>query len=167
MGLQVLERERQLFEKERGIQPMLTGYDYVLECQLKPEARADIIHLIKELEIRPTSMIDISDGLSSELMHICENSAKGCRIYPDKIPIHSETRRIAEEFMIDPMIAALNGGEDYELLFTIPAGNYKKLQSQKEIAIIGHITDAADGIHMITAQGQAIKLEAQGWNALK
>jgi thiamine-monophosphate kinase len=166
MGLQLLERERRLFEKEKNVQPVLEGYDYVLERQLKPEARKDIIALIAELDIQATSMIDISDGLSSEMMHICQQSGKGCKIYADKIPIHSETRRVAKEFEIDPVIAALNGGEDYELLFTIPVKQFDKAGNRNEFAIIGHITAPGEGIHMVTPQGHLIQLEAQGWNAL-
>jgi thiamine-monophosphate kinase len=166
MGLQLLERERMLFEKEREIQPVLDGYDYVLERQLKPEARKDIIGLFRELGIQPTAMIDISDGLSSELMHICNNSNMGCKIYSDKIPLHLETQRVAGEFKIDPLIAALNGGEDYELLFTLPVNLFDKIGNRPEISIIGHMVDVTEGMKMITPQGQAITLEAQGWNAL-
>jgi thiamine-monophosphate kinase len=167
MGLQLLERERILFDKKNGgIQPALEGYDYVLERQLKPEARKDIIALLKELDVLPTAMIDISDGLSSELMHICQQSGKGCKIYADKVPLHPETRRVAREFMFEPMIAALNGGEDYELLFTVPVKLFDKIGNRQEISIIGHITDASEGLSMITPQGQSIQLEAQGWNAL-
>jgi thiamine-monophosphate kinase len=167
MGLQVLERERRLFEQGEGIQPVLEGYDYVLERQLKPEARKDITALLKELGVKPTSMIDISDGLSSELMHICTGSGKGCKIYADKIPVHSETRRIAGEFEMEPVIAALNGGEDYELLFTVPMGAFDKIGNMKELSIIGHVTDVSEGMHLITSSGQAVPLEAQGWNPLK
>lgn len=166
MGLQLLERERKLFEKEREFQPVLDGYDYVLERQLKPEARSDIVGLFKEPGIRPTSMIDISDGLSSELMHLCTSSNTGCRIYSEKIPIHPETRRVAGEFGIDPLIAALNGGEDYELLFTFPVDQYDTITKLGEIKVIGHMVQAADGLQMITPQGEAITLEAQGWNSL-
>jgi thiamine-monophosphate kinase len=166
MGLQLLERERRLFEKERNIQPELEGYDYVLERQLKPEARKDIIELLREIDAMPTSMIDISDGLSSELMHICQQSKKGCKIYSDKIPIHSETQRVAREFGIDPVIAALNGGEDYELLFTVPVKQFDKIGNRSEFSIIGHIVDLSEGLSMITPEGQSVTLEAQGWNAL-
>jgi thiamine-monophosphate kinase len=166
MGLQLLERERKLFEKEREFQPVLDGYDYVLERQLKPEARSDIVGLFKEPGIRPTSMIDISDGLSSELMHLCTSSNTGCRIYSEKIPIHPETRRVAGEFGIDPLIAALNGGEDYELLFTFPVDQYDTITKLGEIKVIGHMVQAANGLQMITPQGEAITLEAQGWNSL-
>jgi len=167
MGLQILERERLLFEKHKVRQPALEGYDYVLERQLKPEARRDITGLFRELEIKPTSMIDISDGLSSELMHISHASERGCRIYADKIPIHSETKRAAAEFEIDPIVTALNGGEDYELLFTVPVANYDKISNRSEISIIGHMEDSPAGIHMVTPGGGEIKLEAQGWNPLK
>jgi thiamine-monophosphate kinase len=166
VGLQVLERERRLFEKERNLQPMLEGYDYVLERQLKPDARKDIIGLLEELAVKPTAMIDISDGLSSELMHICQQSEKGCKIYADKIPVHPETNRVAREFDIDPVVAALNGGEDYELLFTVPVKLFDKIGNRNEISIIGHITDATEGLCLITPQNQSITLEAQGWNAL-
>jgi thiamine-monophosphate kinase len=167
LGLQLLERERRLFEKEKNMQPVLEGYDYVLERQLKPEARKEITALLSELDVKPTAMIDISDGLSSEIMHICDQSGKGCKIYSDKIPIHTETRRVAREFDTDPAIAALNGGEDYELLFTVPVSLFDKVGNRPEWTIIGHITDKAEGLLMITPQGQAIALEAQGWNALK
>ncbi|MBN1789393.1 MAG: thiamine-phosphate kinase [Bacteroidales bacterium] len=167
MGLQLLERERKLFEKEREIQPALEGYDYVLERQLKPEARRDITALFRELGIQPTAMIDISDGLSSELIHICQNSDKGCRIFSDKIPVHPETERVAREFGMEPLIAALNGGEDYELLFTLPVKMFEKIGNRQEVSIIGHMVDVAEDLKMITAQGEAITLEAQGWNALR
>jgi thiamine-monophosphate kinase len=166
MGLQILERERLLFEKYKVQQPALEGYDYVLERQLKPEARRDIIDLFRELGIKPTSMIDISDGLSSELMHISQASDKGCRIYADKIPIHRETKRAAGEFEIDPIVTALNGGEDYELLFTVPVANFDKIGNRSEISIIGHMMDAPAGIHMVTSGGSEIRIEAQGWNPL-
>ncbi|MBN1144715.1 MAG: thiamine-phosphate kinase [Bacteroidales bacterium] len=166
IGLQVLERERVMFEKHQDMQPALMGYDYVLERQLKPEARKDIIALLKELGIKPTSMIDISDGLSSELMHICEQSGRGCKIYSDKVPVHEETRRISQEFGIDPLIAALNGGEDYELLFTIPVSQFDQVGNRQEISIIGHVVEAAEGARMIDSHGSVVALQAQGWNAL-
>jgi thiamine-monophosphate kinase len=167
LGLQLLERERIMFENDRNIQPVLEGYDYVLERQLKPEARRDIIELFRELGIQPTSMIDISDGLSSELIHLCQQSGKGCKIYSDKIPVHSETRRVASEFSLEPLIAALNGGEDYELLFTLPVDRFDAVGKRGEITIIGHMADAAEGMKMIGPQGEEILLEAQGWNSLK
>jgi thiamine-monophosphate kinase len=167
MGLQLLERERRLFEQYRDIQPVLEGYDYVLERQLKPEARKDIVLLLGALGVKPTAMIDISDGLSSELMHLCQASGKGCRIYADKIPVHPETGRVAREFELEPVIAALNGGEDYELLFTVPVSTFETIGKQQALTIIGHITDAGEGCHMVTSSGEAITLEAQGWNALR
>jgi thiamine-monophosphate kinase len=167
MGLQLLERERSLYEKSRDIQPVLDGYDYVLERQLKPEARRDILGLFRELDIQPSSMIDISDGLSSELMHLCRNSNLGCKIFSDKIPVHAETQRVAGEFAMDPLIAALNGGEDYELLFTLPVNLFDKIGNRSEISIIGHMTDVTEGMNMIGPQGQAIALKAQGWNSLR
>ncbi len=166
IGLQVLERERIMFEKHHDMQPALMGYDYVLERQLKPEARRDIIALLKELGLKPTSMIDISDGLSSELMHICQQSGRGCKIYSDKVPVHEETRRISQEFGIDPLIAALNGGEDYELLFTVPVSQFDQVGNRQEISIIGHVVEAAEGARMIDSHGSVIALQAQGWNAL-
>ncbi len=167
MGLQILERERILFEKHKVQQPLLEGYDYVLERQLKPEARRDIPALLKELGVKPGAMIDISDGLSSELMHICNASGKGCRIYADKIPIHSETKKVASEFDIDPLVTALNGGEDYELLFTVPVTDYDKIAPRPEISVIGHITGDEPGISLISSGGSEIRIEAQGWNPLR
>jgi thiamine-monophosphate kinase len=166
MGLQLLERERLLFEKNHDIQPVLEGYDYVLERQLKPEARRDITELLRKKGIKPTSMIDISDGLSSETMHICKASDKGCRIWADKIPIHPETIRVAREFDMDPLIAALNGGEDYELLFTIPVGSFELIRKMSEISVIGHVADISEGKKMVISGGGEVTLEAQGWNPL-
>jgi thiamine-monophosphate kinase len=167
LGLQLLERERVLFEKHHDIQPVLEGYDYVLERQLKPEACRNITMILRECGIVPTAMIDISDGLSSELNHICQASGTGCRIYADKIPIHSETRRVAREFNIDPVIAALNGGEDYEMLFTIPVSSFNMVSKRPEISIIGHMVDISDGIKLIASGGGEVRLEAQGWNPLR
>jgi thiamine-monophosphate kinase len=167
LGLQVLERERRLFEDHKDVQPSLKGYDYILERQLKPEARYDIIDFLRDVQIKPTAMIDISDGLSSELLHICQASGKGCRIYADKVPIHTETRLAAREFEIEPIIAALNGGEDYELLFTVPVNVFDKIGQQREISIIGHIIDHTEGTVIINAEGQSVQLKAQGWNGLQ
>jgi thiamine-monophosphate kinase len=164
IGLQVLERERRLYEENPDIQPALKGYDYVLERQLKPEARGDVVSMLEELNVRPTSMIDISDGLSSELHHICSASRKGCRIYAERIPVHPETRRTAAEFHIEPVVAALNGGEDYELLFTLPVSDYEKVSGRGEISFIGHITDAAKGMRLVTDSGSEIEITAGGWN---
>lgn len=165
IGLQVLERERNIFEAVKGVQPQLDAYEYILERQLKPEARREIINFFENNNIVPTSMIDISDGLSSELRHICADSDKGCNIYQQKIPIHEETVKTAAEFNMEPLICALNGGEDYELLFTIPISRYDVVFARNDIAIIGHITDKASGCKMITELGQEIPLIAQGWNA--
>jgi len=167
MGLQLLEREKEIFKSTEGAQPKLDGYDYILERQLKPEARKDVIELLKELNVKPTSMIDISDGLSSEIMHICKNSDVGCKIFQDKIPIDQNTEQMANELKIEPLIAALNGGEDYELLFTIDINDLDKIKDQPSIHPIGHIADKEHGAVMITNSGQSIQLEAQGWNQMK
>jgi thiamine-monophosphate kinase len=163
-GLQVLERERRIFESDDMIQPDLTGYDYVLERQLKPEARKDIIDILEKAEIIPTSMIDVSDGLSSDIMHICKQSKVGCRIYQEKIPIDEETARIARELNVEPLICALNGGEDYELLFTVPLNKTEFIAGIKGISIIGHVTGADWGKKLVTTDGGEIVLKAQGWN---
>jgi len=167
MGLQLLEREKEIFKTNPEFQPKLEGYDYILQRQLKPEARKDIIGLFKSLDIKPTSMIDISDGLSSEIMHICKDSDAGCKIFQDKIPIDEETARMAEELNMEPLIAALNGGEDYELLFTIDIKDLDKIKDQEAIHPIGHITDKDNGTLLITSGGTSIQLQAQGWNQMK
>lgn len=164
MGLQLLERENEVFKVNKRMQPKLDGYDYILERQLKPEARKDIVEAFKNIGISPTSMIDISDGLSSEIMHICKNSGVGCRVYEDKIPLDFQTKKMAGELSINPLVAALNGGEDYELLFTIPLADYDKIKTDPDFTVIGHITPASEGINLITNAGSAIQLEAQGWN---
>lgn len=167
IGLLVLEREKRVFKANPEIQPDLEGNDYILQRQLKPEARADIIRALNENSIKPTSMIDISDGLASEILHICKQSNKGCQIYEEKIPIDAETALKAEEFKILPTVAALNGGEDYELLFTIKQSDYEKIKNIKNISIIGHITEYSSGVHLITSSGNAIPITAQGWDGLK
>ena len=164
MGLQVLEREKAAFKSNPNLQPELQGHEYVLERQLKPEARKDIIELLKNLKVSPTSMIDISDGLSSEIMHLCKSSDLGCTIYEDKIPMDPQMIRLAEEFGINPITAVLNGGEDYELLFTISLGDYDKIKHNPSLTAIGHMTDSK-AIQLITNADQAIELEAQGWKA--
>ena len=166
MGLQVLERERRVFRDHPDVQPDLSEYNYILERQLKPEARRDIIHQLAEKGIRPTAMIDISDGLSSEILHICNESKVGCRLYADKIPIHPSTVAAAEEFMMEPVIAALNGGEDYELLFTVPLNDFEKIASQPGISIIGHITEPGEKALLVTVDGGTMEITAQGWNGL-
>lgn len=164
MGLQLLEREKEVYQVNPNIQPDLDGHDYLLERQLKPEARKDIVQLLKEMEVRPTSMIDISDGLASEIFHICKASNVGCTIYDEKIPIDGKTASTAIDFNIAPIIAALNGGEDYELLFTISQSDYEKILGNPNMTIIGHITDKNSSINLIDKQGVSTPLKAQGWN---
>jgi thiamine-monophosphate kinase len=167
MGLLLLEREKAVFKANPNAQPDLEGYDYVLERQLKPEPRTDIVKALREQGVQPTSMIDISDGLASEVLHLCNNSGTGCQLYEEKIPLDATTINLAEEFRIIPSIAALNGGEDYELLFTIDQKDYEKVRMMNNISIIGHMTDAAGHAVMITNDNQAIPLKAQGWDALR
>ncbi len=166
VGLQLLEREKKIFLENPGIQPDLGGNDYILERQLKPEAGKEIIAQLKEIGVKPTSMIDISDGLSSELLHICTQSGVGCQIYEDKIPIDPQTFNVAREFNLDPTVCALNGGEDYELLFTVKLADYEKVRANLDISLIGHITDKAEGINLINKAGGSHALIAQGWDAL-
>lgn len=163
MGLQLLEREKEVFRANPNIQPDLDGHDYIIERQLKPEARKDVIEFLKELDVVPTAMIDISDGLASEILHICKASKVGCRLYDEKIPIDAKTSMMALEFNIDPSTCALNGGEDYELLFTVKQEDFEKVQSNPHMSVIGHITDEKDGIYFIDKSGSAITLRAQGW----
>lgn len=166
MGLQILEREKKIFLENPKIQPDLSGNDYILERQLKPEARREITEKLRELGVKPTSMIDISDGLSSEVLHLCRQSNVGCAIYEDKIPIDPQTYDRAREFGLDPTVCALSGGEDYELLFTIRQEDYEKLRMHMDISIIGHITDASSGAHLVDKSGNQVTLTAQGWDAL-
>lgn len=167
MGLQLLDREKRVFQGNSEAKPQLQGYDYILERFLKPEARKGVVEKLREISIVPTSMIDVSDGLSSELLHICKNSKVGCRIYTDKIPIDQQTAKLAEEMGIDPLIAALNGGEDYELLFTVPLSQHDTILGIEGLSIIGHITSESSGAFMVTPEGNEITLTAQGWNALR
>lgn len=167
MGLQVLEREKQVFEVNPQSQPDLEPYSYLVERQLKPEAREDIPPLLKALEVKPTSMIDISDGLSSEIIHLCRNSKKGVRLYEDKIPLDPQVISVCEEFKLDSTTIALSGGEDYELLFTISQSDYDKIKGNPNLTVIGHMTDEADGMHLVTRENQFIKLIARGWNAME
>ena len=164
VGLQVLEREKEVYNANPAIQPDLDGHDYIIERQLKPEARVDIIKFLKELNVKPTSMIDISDGLASEVMHICKSSNVGCHIYDEKIPIDGKTSMTAIEFNLDPNTCAMNGGEDYELLFTISQSDYDKIKGNPNMTVIGHVTDAKDGRYYIDKNGAAIELTAQGWS---
>ena len=166
MGLQVLEREKAVFKENPNMQPELTGHDYILERQLKPEARADVIQHLKKLDIMPTSMIDISDGLASELLHLCDQSNLGCSLYEEKIPIDHTTYNTAIDFNLDPTVCALSGGEDYELLFTISQKDHDKIKEDSTISIIGHMSDVKAGHNLITKDGQQFALTAQGWDAL-
>jgi thiamine-monophosphate kinase len=165
VGLQLLEREKQIYIENPSIQPDLEGKDYIIERQLKPEARKDIVELLKDIDVKPTAMIDISDGLASEILHICKQSNKGCNLYEDKIPLDPMTYETAREFNLDPTVCALSGGEDYELLFTIKQTDYEKIKLQMDISIIGHITDASAGCNLVTKSGVVHALKAQGWNA--
>lgn len=167
LGLQLLNREKKVFLENPGVQPELSGYDYLLEKQLKPEARKDIIEQLKSSRIKPTSMIDISDGLASELFHICTQSKVGCQIYEEKIPIDVKTSELAEEFNLNPIVCALSGGEDYELLFTISLHDFEKIKTLKDVHVIGHITDETSGLMMIDKAGASFELKAQGWDAFK
>lgn len=165
VGLQLLEREKQIFLENPNIQPDLEGKDYIIERQLKPEARKDIIHLFKDIDIKPTAMIDISDGLASEVLHICKQSKKGCKLYEDKIPIDQMTFDTAREFGLDPTICALSGGEDYELLFTVKQADYDKIKGDVDISIIGYITEESAGCNLISKAGNMHPIKAQGWSA--
>lgn len=168
MGLQLLERENVVSSQQKGkesYEPDFAGKEYILERQLKPEARKDIVAMLKENGIHPTSMMDVSDGLSSELLHICKNSDVGCRVYEDRIPIDYQTACMAEEFNMNMITAAMNGGEDYELLFTVPLTDNDKIEKLAGIRMIGYITKPELGASMVTRDGQEMKIRAQGWNA--
>ncbi len=165
IGLQLLEREKYLYQSNPNVQPQLAGYDYILERQLKPEARVDVLRILKELKLKPTSMIDISDGLSSELLHISKQSGTGCKIFEDKLPIAPETKEAAGEFEIDPTTCAMNGGEDYELLFTLPLEAFEKIKEVPQISVIGHTLQKGEGNFLIARDGTHVPLRAQGWGA--
>ncbi len=167
LGLQLLEREKKIYLENPEVQPELEGYDYLLQRQLKPEPRADIIEFFKERNVSPSAMIDISDGLSSEILHICSESKTGCKLFAEHIPIDPETEKLAAEFNITPLVAALNGGEDYELLFTISPGEYVKVKDNGKIKPIGHITSEENGCNLITPDGTFIPITAKGWNAYR
>lgn len=165
MGLQLLEREKNVFQGEKDFQPDFSGKEYILERQLKPEARKDVIDMLDKANIIPTAMMDISDGLSSELLHISKESHVGCRIYEDRIPIDYQTAIMAEEFNMNLVTAALNGGEDYELLFTVPLALHDQIEGLKGIRIIGHITKEEFGNCLVGRDGGEVALQAQGWQA--
>ncbi len=165
VGLQLLEREKQIFMESPNVQPDLEGNDYILERQLKPEARKDIPVLLKKLEVKPTAMIDISDGLASEILHISTQSDLGCNLFEDKIPIDPSTYNMAREFNLDPTVCALNGGEDYELLFTIDQSDFPKIKANPDITVIGHMASKKDGVNLITKGGTSHPLTAQGWDS--
>jgi thiamine-monophosphate kinase len=165
LGLQVLEREKQVFQVNPQSQPDLDAYSYIIERQLKPEARKDIPELLKELEVTPTSMIDISDGLSSELFHICTQSKVGCKIYEEKLPLDPQVISTCEEFNIDSTMVALSGGEDYELLFTVSINDFDKIKGNPNLTVIGHITEENEGLNLVTRANQELTLKAQGWNS--
>jgi thiamine-monophosphate kinase len=167
LGLQVLEREKQVFQVNPNSQPDLTNYSYLVERQLKPEARKDIVKILKDLEVKPTSMIDISDGLSSEILHICSQSKVGCNLFEDKLPLDQQVISTCEEFDLNSTTVVLSGGEDYELLFTISQSDFPKIKGNPHLTVIGHITDESEGANLVTRAGQQIKLTAQGWNALQ
>ena len=168
MGLQLLERENVVSSQQKGkesYEPDFAGKEYILERQLKPEARKDIVAMLKESGVHPTSMMDVSDGLSSELLHICKNSDVGCRVYEDRIPIDYQTACMAEEFNMNMITAAMNGGEDYELLFTVPLTDNDKIEKLAGVRMIGYITKPELGAALVTRDGQEMKIRAQGWNA--
>ncbi|MBR5150661.1 MAG: thiamine-phosphate kinase [Bacteroidaceae bacterium] len=167
MGLQLLEREKIATMDKEGVQPDFAGKEYLLERQLKLEARRDIIERLREANVTPTAMMDISDGLSSELLHICKQSKVGCRIYEDKIPVDYQTAIMAEELNLNVITCALNGGEDYELLFTVPIADHEKVASMKDVRLVGHIVKEELGAALITRDGVEMELKAQGWNPMK
>jgi len=167
LGLQVLEREKEVYKSTPSIQPDLEGFDYLLQRQLKPEARLDVVQYLKDLKIHPTAMIDVSDGLSSDLMHIAKQSMLGCDIYESKIPMAPDTIRVAADFGLDPLTCALNGGEDYELLFTIAQSDYEKIKGSPHFTVIGHMTEEITGSRLITRGNETVALKAQGWQAFK
>ena len=165
LGLQVLEREKEVFKVDPNNQPDLDPYSYILERQLKPEARKDIVELLEKLEVHPTSMIDISDGLSSEILHLCQQSEVGCNLYEDKIPLDPTVIATSEEFKMDSTMIALGGGEDYELLFTIDQKEFPKIKGNPNLTVLGHMTHKNEGAHLISRNGSKIPLTAQGWTA--
>ncbi len=166
MGLQLLEREKLIFEGKEQVQPDFSGKEYILERQLKPEARKDIVKFLEEHEIIPTAMIDVSDGLSSDIIHICKQSGTGCRIFEERLPIDYQTASMAETFNMNVTTVALNGGEDYELLFTVPLSLHEKVETIPGVHLVGHITSEEDGCYLVARGGQEMELKAQGWNPI-
>ena len=165
LGLQLLEREKKIFLENPAVQPDLQSQSYLVKRILKPEPRADIVEWLQEHNVMPTSMIDVSDGLSSELLHICRSSEVGCVLYEDKIPVHDDVQAIALQFQVGTAACALNGGEDYELLFTIKQEDYERVVKNNDVSVVGYITDKAEGAYLITKGGNKHKLTAQGWNS--
>ncbi|WP_435578523.1 thiamine-phosphate kinase [Gilvibacter sp.] len=165
MGLQVLEREKEVYKVNPNMQPDLEEYTYLLERQLKPEARKDIRELLKALEVKPTAMIDVSDGLSSEILHLCKQSQVGCNLYEVKLPLDPQFISVCEEFEVDSTTMALNGGEDYELLFTISTSDFDKIKGNPNLTVVGHMTPENEGVHLITRANTKIPIVARGWNA--
>ncbi len=167
IGLTLLEREKKIFLESPGVQPDLEGEKYVIGRILKPEARKDVVAFLADNDIVPTSMIDISDGLSSEILHLCKQSDVGCVLYEEKIPISEDTKNAAYKFQLDPTACALSGGEDYELLFTMRQDDYDKITLNEQISVVGYITDAEAGVNIFTKGGNKHPITAQGWNAFK
>lgn len=167
MGLQILEREKQVFLVNPQNQPDLEEYSYIIERQLKPEARTDIKDLLKKLDVQPTAMIDVSDGISSEVMHLCKASNVGCNLFEDKLPLDPQFINVCEEFNLDSTTIAINGGEDYELLFTIKMSDYDKIKGNPNFTVIGHVVPENEGMHLITRENTKLPLKARGWNALQ
>ncbi len=165
LGLTLMEREKKIFLENPQVQPNLENEDYIVGRLLKPDARKDIIELLEQIEVKPTAMMDISDGLSSEVLHLCKQSELGCRIYEDKIPLHEATKAAAFKFGLDATVCALNGGEDYELIFTMKQSDYDKITLQEEISVIGYMCDKEEGTKLITKGGNTHNITAQGWNA--
>lgn len=167
MGLQVLERERSVFEANPNIQPDLDGFDYIIQRQLKPEARQDVIGFLRELGVKPTAMMDISDGLASEILHLCKASETGVRLYNNKLPIDTQTSTTAIEFNLDPVTCVLNGGEDYELVFTISPADYDKIKGNPHMTVVGYMTDKSEGHYLVDTNESLIPLRAQGWDTFQ
>jgi thiamine-monophosphate kinase len=165
LGLTILEREKKIYLENPGVQPDLEDEQYIVGRLLKPEARKDIVEFFEQAGIVPTSMMDISDGLSSEVMHLCRQSNTGCKLYEEKFPVHDQARQFAYKLELDPTACALSGGEDYELVFTVPQSDHEKLVLNEQISVIGYMTPAEEGLHIVTRGGSTHKLTAQGWQA--